>query len=83
MIEDFDVLEMVGEGSVGVVCRATERATGQMFAIKQLRKESLIRFKQVESVRREKDVLFALRRSSPFIVELFYTFQDRSHLCMY
>ena len=79
-IEDFRVGNIIGRGAFSIVSEAIELENNKKFAIKQLEKRFIVKYKQVERVKLEKDILF-LVRGSPFIIELFYTFQDRSNLC--
>jgi len=39
---DFDVLKLLGEGSFGRVYKVKKRDTGQMFAMKSMKKSFLI-----------------------------------------
>ena len=49
-------------------------------ALKIMRKSEIIRLKQVDHIRAEKQILFTLEH--PFIVRLLATFQDEKRLCM-
>lgn len=59
---------------------ASEVLTGQMFAVKILEKNHIIKEKKIEWVEREKNLLDKL--SHPAIITLYYTFQDHHFLCM-
>ena len=61
------------------VMLATETATGRELAIKILDKRHIIKEKKIKYVNVEKAVLN--RTNHPFIIRLFYTFQDQSSLC--
>lgn len=81
----FIKLKTIGHGAFGVVSLVRERSTGQLFAMKQLRKTDMLRKGQEGHVRAERDVLkSASLVSSPngadWIVRLYYSFQDRDHL---
>ncbi|KAF9222561.1 kinase-like protein [Gyrodon lividus] len=72
-------------GAFGVVSLVKERTTGQLFAMKQLRKTDMLRKGQEGHVRAERDILkSASLVSSPggaeWIVKLYYSFQDRDNL---
>jgi 3-phosphoinositide dependent protein kinase-1 len=75
---DFVFGEIIGEGSYSTVLLATETVKNKKFAVKVLDKYHIIKENKVKYVTIEKDVLNAL--SSPFIVKLYYTFQDSSSL---
>jgi protein-serine/threonine kinase len=76
--DDFRTIRTIGRGAFGVV-RVVEKAdNGRIFAMKTMRKLDMIRAKQLAHVRSEKDFLSSV--SSPWVVELFYSFQDANCL---
>ncbi|KAH8107922.1 kinase-like protein [Cristinia sonorae] len=84
-VNAFVKLKTIGHGAFGVVSLVRDQLTGQLFAMKQLRKTDMLRKGQEGHVRAERDVLkSASLVSSPngaeWIVRLFYSFQDRDHL---
>ncbi|KNC96469.1 AGC/PDK1 protein kinase [Spizellomyces punctatus DAOM BR117] len=76
--EDFVFGRVLGEGSYSTVLYAKESGTRREFAVKVLDKRHIIKEKKVKYVNIEKDVLNRL--SHPFIIKLFYTFQDMHSL---
>ncbi|KAJ3024133.1 UNVERIFIED_CONTAM: 3-phosphoinositide dependent protein kinase-1 [Siphonaria sp. JEL0065] len=76
--KDFTFGRVLGEGSYASVVKATEKATGRLFAIKVLDQKFIIKENKVKYVFIERDVLNATNH--PFIVKLFYTFQSSSSL---
>ncbi|KAI6121464.1 kinase-like domain-containing protein [Pisolithus sp. B1] len=81
----FIKLKTIGHGAFGVVSLVKERATEQLFAMKQLRKTDMLRKGQEGHVRAERDILkSASLVPSPggaeWIVKLYYSFQDRDNL---
>ncbi|CAE6478552.1 unnamed protein product [Rhizoctonia solani] len=81
----FTKLKTIGHGAFGVVSLVKERDTGELYAMKQMRKVDMLRKGQEGHVRAERDVLKgAALVSSPtgadWIVRLFYSFQDQDHL---
>ncbi|KIY44431.1 kinase-like protein [Fistulina hepatica ATCC 64428] len=81
----FIKLKTIGHGAFGVVSLVKERATGELFAMKELRKTDMLRKGQEGHVRAERDILkSAALVSSPggaeWIVRLHYSFQDRDNL---
>ncbi|KAG9316382.1 kinase-like domain-containing protein [Chiua virens] len=81
----FIKLKTIGHGAFGVVSLVKERDTGQLFAMKQLRKTDMLRKGQEGHVRAEREVLkSASLVSSPgaaeWIMKLYYSFQDRDNL---
>ncbi|KAF2834903.1 kinase-like protein [Patellaria atrata CBS 101060] len=77
---DFDTLRCLGKGAYGTVLLVKQRATGRLFAQKQLRKATLtVHKKLVEQTRTERQILESVSRH-PFVVKLFYAFQDHEKL---
>ncbi|KAJ1605578.1 hypothetical protein OIY81_679 [Cryptosporidium canis] len=77
-IKDFKILSPIGAGAFGIIRLAECRHTGNVYALKQMRK-SIIRTKnQLERIYNERALL--AQNASDFVVKLFYTFQDEKHL---
>ncbi|KAL9180143.1 hypothetical protein ACHAXT_008113 [Thalassiosira profunda] len=83
-ISDFDVGVTLGTGSFGRVRIATHAGSkDHVFAIKMLRKQDVLRHRQVEHTLLEKQILTELSQNPhPFIVNLAASFQDATHLFM-
>jgi len=79
-LKDFEILETLGTGTFGRVCLCKHKTSKQYFAIKILKKQHIIRLKQVEHVLSEKETLSLL--DSPFVVSLYKTFKDEQKLYM-
>ncbi|XP_019200266.1 PREDICTED: probable serine/threonine protein kinase IRE [Ipomoea nil] len=77
-IEDFEIIKPISRGAFGRVFLAKKRATGDLFAIKVLRKADMIRKNAVESILAERDILISVR--NPFVVRFFYSFTCRENL---
>mmetsp|Transcript_6246 Transcript_6246/g.10425 ORF Transcript_6246/g.10425 Transcript_6246/m.10425 type:complete len:364 (-) Transcript_6246:405-1496(-) len=79
---DFDLRATVGTGTFGRVrvVKIKGNADRSPMALKILKKSEVIRLKQVEHVKAEKEILLTI--SHPFIVNLLTTFQDEKRLCM-
>lgn len=79
---DFDLRATVGTGTFGRVrvVKIKGNSDRSPFALKILKKSEVIRLKQVEHVKAEKEILMSI--SHPFIVNLLTTFQDEKRLCM-
>jgi len=77
---DFEVLKCLGKGAFGTVHLVKQHATGRLYAQKQFRKASLTVHKRlVEQTRTERNILESVNRH-PFVVKLFYAFQDHEKL---
>ncbi|KAK9458147.1 kinase-like domain-containing protein [Dipodascopsis uninucleata] len=76
---DFESLKVLGKGAYGKVLLVRERATGRLFAQKQLKKASMIVHKKsAEQTQTERAILESVRH--PYIVKLFYALQDKHKL---
>ena len=75
---DFDLLTIIGRGAFGEVRIVKERSSGNIFAMKKLRKSEMVKRGQVEHVRAERNILAAVNH--PSVVKLFYSFQDDDFL---
>ena len=77
---DFEPLRCLGKGAFGTVHLVKQRATGRFYAQKQFRKATLTVHKRlVEQTRTERAILESVNRH-PFVVKLFYAFQDHEKL---
>lgn len=77
-IDDFEIMKPISRGAFGRVFLAKKRTTGDLFAIKVLRKADMIRKNAVESILAERDILITVR--NPFVVRFFYSFTSRENL---
>jgi serine/threonine protein kinase len=79
-IHDFQLLRVLGKGSFGKVMLVRKNTSGDYFAMKTLRKSTLIRRKQLAHTATERYVLENIK--SPFLVSLKYAFQSSEKLYM-
>lgn len=78
--DDFDPLRCLGKGAFGTVHLVKQQATGRLYAQKQFKKASLTVHKRlIEQTRTERTILESVNRH-PFVVKLFYAFQDHEKL---
>ena len=77
-LEDFERLKVLGKGSFGKVVLVRLKTNGKLFAMKILKKEAVVKRKQVDHTKTERMILEKLRH--PFIVRLYYAFQDNDNL---
>lgn len=75
---DFEPISIIGRGAFGEVRLVRSKETGQMFALKKVSKNEMVRKNQVSHVKSERNVL-ALA-DNPWVVELNSTFQDDKFL---
>ncbi|TPX39165.1 hypothetical protein SeMB42_g06430 [Synchytrium endobioticum] len=77
-IRDFEILKPISRGAFGKVYLARKKTTQDLYAIKILKKEDMIRKNMVAHVLAERKVL-ALSKN-PYVVKLYYAFQSREYL---
>jgi len=77
-LEDFIILKVIGRGSFGKVYMVRKRSNDQVYAMKCLHKDLIIRTKQVDNTKAERDIMKKI--SHPFIVKLHYAFQTPEKL---
>eukprot|EP00092_Neocalanus_flemingeri_P023264 GFUD01025225.1.p1 GENE.GFUD01025225.1~~GFUD01025225.1.p1 ORF type:complete len:326 (+),score=82.75 GFUD01025225.1:71-1048(+) len=77
-IGQFDLVKTVGTGTFARVCLCLHKPSSEYFALKILSFHEVIRLKQVEHVKNEKNILQEIRH--PFLIPLLWTSKDCSHL---
>ena len=77
-IEDFEVLKRVSSGAYGKVYLCRKHTTGDVYAVKVIRKKDLVYKNMISQAMAERDAL--IQTDNPFIVKLFYTFASARHL---
>jgi serine/threonine kinase 38 len=75
---DFEPLSIIGRGAFGEVriCRHIE--SGDVVAVKRMKKAEMINKNQVNHIKAEREVL--VKAKNPWIVDLKYSFQDDKYL---
>lgn len=68
-------MKTVGRGILGKVILAREKETNELLAIKCMKKEDIIRTKNITHIKNEKKILEST--NSPFIIKLKHSFQDK------
>ncbi|KAI4380856.1 hypothetical protein MLD38_006995 [Melastoma candidum] len=77
-VDDFEHLTIIGRGAFGEVRLVREKKSGNIYAMKKLKKSEMLKRGQVEHVRAERNLLAEV--ASQFIVKLYYSFQDAEYL---
>ncbi|XP_077224129.1 protein kinase superfamily protein [Tasmannia lanceolata] len=77
-IDDFEIIKPISRGAFGEVFLARKRTTGDLFAIKVLKKLDMIRKNDIERILAERNILITVR--NPFVVRFFYSFTCRDNL---
>ena len=78
--ESFEILSLLGEGSFGKVCKVKLKQTNEIFAMKILNKEFLLRNRLLKYAITECNIL--KQSKCPFIITLHYAFQTPENLYM-
>jgi serine/threonine protein kinase len=83
-VEDFDLLKVLGKGGFGKVMLVKLKSdpSGELLAMKSLRKAALIKRKQLEHTETERKIAQTIQH--PFLVNLRYAFQtvDKLYLVL-
>jgi serine/threonine protein kinase len=69
-LEDFDLLKVLGKGGFGKVMLVRKKNTTDIYAMKVLRKEAVIRRNQVQHTKTETHILKQIRH--PFLTRMHY-----------
>lgn len=77
-VDQFHIITQVGQGGYGEVFLARKRESGEICALKKLKKRVLVKMNEVRHVLIERDILTATR--TPWLVKLLYAFQDPEHV---
>lgn len=75
---DFEPLSIIGRGAFGEVRICRHKESGEVVAMKKMRKKEMLKKNQVGHVRAERDIL--AKANNPWIVQLKYSFQDQNNL---
>lgn len=69
---DFEPLKIIGRGAFGEVRICKDKLTGEIVAVKKMKKHEMLSKNQIAHVRAERDIL--VQSDIPWIVELKYSF---------
>uniref|UniRef100_A0A1I8B0C3 non-specific serine/threonine protein kinase n=1 Tax=Meloidogyne hapla TaxID=6305 RepID=A0A1I8B0C3_MELHA len=78
--EDFEHIRLISNGAYGAVYLVKHKRTRQRFALKKMKKHTLLLRNQVEQVYAERDILTFT--DNPFVVCFYGSFETKQHLCM-
>ncbi|PCH33151.1 kinase-like protein [Wolfiporia cocos MD-104 SS10] len=77
-VDQFHIIAQVGQGGYGEVFLARKQETGEVCALKKMRKSTLHKMDEIRHVLVERDILTATK--TPWLVRLLYAFQDPSYV---
>lgn len=77
-VNDFETLQIIGRGAFGEVRVCKKKDTGNIYAMKIMKKIEMLKRNQVQHIRAERDILTLA--NNPFVVKLHFSFQDDQHL---
>jgi len=78
-INDFEQLKVIGRGGFSRVVLARKKDTGQLYAIKILKKERIVKEKKIKPLLSERKILEDLK-THPFIIKMHWAFHSHSEL---
>jgi len=76
--DDFDIKTIIGKGAFGEVLLVNKKNQDEPLAVKIMKKTDMIRRKQIQHIRAERDIL--AKSQNKWVVDLKYAFQDEKHL---
>ncbi|CED83789.1 kinase-like protein [Phaffia rhodozyma] len=77
-VDQFRIIAQVGQGGYGSVYLARKADTGEVCALKKMKKRTLAKMDEIKHVLVERDILTATK--TPWLVRLMYAFQDPEHI---
>ncbi|KAH6917680.1 AGC/NDR protein kinase [Coprinopsis sp. MPI-PUGE-AT-0042] len=77
-VNQFHIIAQVGQGGYGEVYLARKQDSGEVCALKKMRKRTLFKMDEIRHVLVERDILTATK--TPWLVRLLYAFQDPEHV---
>lgn len=78
-MSNYTLIRKIGQGSFGEVFLVRDNETGELYAMKKLRKTDMIYKRQVSHVWLERFVLASVGEH-PLVVKMHYSFQDQTYL---
>ena len=77
-VDDYQILKVVGRGSFGKVYMVRRKSDGEIYAMKTLKKDFIIKTNQVQNTKTERDIMTLI--DHPFVVKLHNAFQSSETL---
>eukprot|EP01012_Entosiphon_sulcatum_P066557 TRINITY_DN95859_c0_g1_i1.p1 TRINITY_DN95859_c0_g1~~TRINITY_DN95859_c0_g1_i1.p1 ORF type:complete len:704 (-),score=115.29 TRINITY_DN95859_c0_g1_i1:119-2230(-) len=77
-LSEYEFLKVIGKGAFGKVLKVRNRTTGEVYALKSMKKQKVLSMKMLKCVTEESTLIRSLEH--PFIVKLHATFQTPERL---
>ena len=79
---DFETLndKCIGSGTFGSVWKVRHKITNQIYAIKVINKEYIIKQNMIEQIKKEIEIMYKLNH--PHIIKLYSHFEDEEDFCL-
>jgi serine/threonine protein kinase len=74
-IKDYEVIRVISRGNFGQVYLAQKKKTGDVYAIKVLKKQEMLVKNQAHHVKTERDILAFV--NNPYVVKLYFAFSSK------
>ena len=78
-IDDFEMVKPISSGAFGKVWLARRVKSGDLYAVKIIRKRDMIRKNMKEHVSNERNVM-EMAKNNPFLVDFYFAFQTEHHV---
>lgn len=82
VIDDFEMMRVLGKGCAGKVLLVRHKATSEMYALKAITKRHVLAHQELQHTLTEQAVLkrMAAESRDPFVVKLWWSFHDKENL---
>jgi len=78
--DDLEKVDQIGQGTFGCVFRVKHKPTGNLYALKEISKDDLVKAHQTGRAVAERNVLREVSIISPFVVKLYETYMTKNSL---
>jgi serine/threonine protein kinase len=75
---DFDQLDSLGGGAFAMVYKVRNRNTKEIYALKAIKKDTILQNKKVDSVKRELEIMYQLNHEN--VIRLYGHYEDEDHI---
>ncbi|KAJ7054027.1 hypothetical protein C8F01DRAFT_1165632 [Mycena amicta] len=82
VIDDFDMMRVLGKGCAGKVLLVKHKTTSDLYALKAITKRHVLAHQELQHTLTEQAVLkrMAAENKDPFVVKLWWSFHDKENL---